>query len=504
MGGFYLKFKHRAPLNLKPLNIICIAISVTLISGSIITVSFIFTHPLLAKICFNILAILSLLTQFITILSDPGYVDRVNCPFDFSEQHVVLDLGGAGEGDGYAQIKQDSSSEDSDSDEKKVKNEPSSEKVEISENPDFKGDFQKKTARVRTASVGKSKHNSDWTLCQKCEAYRPPRSHHCKVCNRCVQKMDHHCPWIGNCVGQDNQRSFIQYLFYLLWTCIFGFFMTIGRCFQFNFIQTGSSLEDSNTDELAWYVSMSVQCFIFGLFSGAILYEQLQSVMRDETAIEYLIRMKRNRLRRRRTTGTGIGFRKNTTVLQDVTDEEDNTNPELSPFQTNPPPQRLSSNLIEHDTENPTENPTPETRQPETDISLNPAIIMPEENHAPAITSNNTSTIEETYLPHLTRRRYEDVSKIHADGGALEFQHLGNQFQRPGLTRLKRVMGPTVLSWFIPFVIGGSSLEEIHSSICGLGNNKILGYVYRNVKSCAGLFCGNSRGGGSGSGYQRV
>lgn len=67
---------------------------------------------------------------------------------------------------------------------------------------------------------------------------------------------------------------------------------------------------------LFFHVSMAVQCFVFGLFSAAILYEQLQSVMRDETAIEYLIRMKQNRLRRRRTTGTGIGFRKNTTVLQ--------------------------------------------------------------------------------------------------------------------------------------------------------------------------------------------
>ena len=64
-----------------------------------------------------------------------------------------------------------------------------------------------------------------------------------------------------------------------------------------------------------FHISMAVQCMIFGLFSGAILYEQLQSVMRDETAIEYLIRMKRNRLRRKRTTSTGIGFRKNTTVL---------------------------------------------------------------------------------------------------------------------------------------------------------------------------------------------
>merc|ERR1712048_1092923 len=116
--------------------------------------------------------------------------------------------------------------------------------------------------------------------------------------------------------------------------------MTVGRLLKFNFI------EPDDDSEFAWYVSIAVQCMIFGLFSGAILYEQLQSVMRDETAIEYLIRMKRNRLRRKRTTSTGIGFRKNTTVLQDVTDEEDNSTEQHVP-------QRLSSNIIEQHDEKP-------------------------------------------------------------------------------------------------------------------------------------------------------
>uniref|UniRef100_H2YDE8 Palmitoyltransferase n=1 Tax=Ciona savignyi TaxID=51511 RepID=H2YDE8_CIOSA len=35
----------------------------------------------------------------------------------------------------------------------------------------------------------------DWTVCQRCETYRPPRAHHCKICRRCVRRMDHHCPW---------------------------------------------------------------------------------------------------------------------------------------------------------------------------------------------------------------------------------------------------------------------------------------------------------------------
>jgi len=35
----------------------------------------------------------------------------------------------------------------------------------------------------------------DWTLCTRCETFRPPRAHHCRICKRCVKRMDHHCPW---------------------------------------------------------------------------------------------------------------------------------------------------------------------------------------------------------------------------------------------------------------------------------------------------------------------
>lgn len=35
----------------------------------------------------------------------------------------------------------------------------------------------------------------DWTVCTRCETYRPPRAHHCRICRRCIRRMDHHCPW---------------------------------------------------------------------------------------------------------------------------------------------------------------------------------------------------------------------------------------------------------------------------------------------------------------------
>lgn len=34
------------------------------------------------------------------------------------------------------------------------------------------------------------------TRCPKCDAARPPRAHHCAICDRCVMGMDHHCPWV--------------------------------------------------------------------------------------------------------------------------------------------------------------------------------------------------------------------------------------------------------------------------------------------------------------------
>lgn len=49
-------------------------------------------------------------------------------------------------------------------------------------------------------------------FCHKCDAFKPPRAHHCRQCKRCVLRMDHHCPWIGNCVGNHNQAHFMRLL----------------------------------------------------------------------------------------------------------------------------------------------------------------------------------------------------------------------------------------------------------------------------------------------------
>lgn len=65
------------------------------------------------------------------------------------------------------------------------------------------------------------------SICKKCISPKPPRTHHCSVCNKCVLQMDHHCPWINNCVGFYNHRYFFLFLVYLfvgaLYVCTVGY-----------------------------------------------------------------------------------------------------------------------------------------------------------------------------------------------------------------------------------------------------------------------------------------
>ncbi|KAB2577724.1 Palmitoyltransferase pfa4 [Lasiodiplodia theobromae] len=50
--------------------------------------------------------------------------------------------------------------------------------------------------------------------CSKCDAPKPPRTHHCKICGRCIPKMDHHCPWLANCVSHTTYPHFLRTIVY--------------------------------------------------------------------------------------------------------------------------------------------------------------------------------------------------------------------------------------------------------------------------------------------------
>ena len=54
------------------------------------------------------------------------------------------------------------------------------------------------------------------SLCPFCEIIRLPRSRHCNICNRCVERYDHHCPWVNNCIGKTNHFPFYMHLIFLI------------------------------------------------------------------------------------------------------------------------------------------------------------------------------------------------------------------------------------------------------------------------------------------------
>lgn len=56
------------------------------------------------------------------------------------------------------------------------------------------------------------------SMCSQCQTFKPPLSHHCRICNRCISRMDHHCPWMNNCVGASNLKHFLLFLIYT-WIC---------------------------------------------------------------------------------------------------------------------------------------------------------------------------------------------------------------------------------------------------------------------------------------------
>ncbi|CAH8391378.1 unnamed protein product [Eruca vesicaria subsp. sativa] len=68
----------------------------------------------------------------------------------------------------------------------------------------------------------------DLRYCQKCSHFKPPRAHHCRVCKRCVLRMDHHCIWINNCVGHTNYKVFFVFVVYAVTTCVYSLVLLVG------------------------------------------------------------------------------------------------------------------------------------------------------------------------------------------------------------------------------------------------------------------------------------
>ena len=57
-------------------------------------------------------------------------------------------------------------------------------------------------------------------LCPTCQIMKTPRSHHCNICNQCVERFDHHSLLLNKCIGVKNHQIYLVFIASLLCTFV--------------------------------------------------------------------------------------------------------------------------------------------------------------------------------------------------------------------------------------------------------------------------------------------
>lgn len=123
----------------------------------------------------------------------------------------------------------------------------------------------------------------DLRYCQKCGHYKPPRAHHCRVCKRCVLKMDHHCIWINNCVGHENYKIFLVFVLYAVIASFYSMILIIG-----SIIHSAPKDEQLGSDSSRTLIIIcGVILCPLTLALSVLLGWHIHLILQNKTTIEY-------------------------------------------------------------------------------------------------------------------------------------------------------------------------------------------------------------------------
>jgi ribosomal protein L40E len=139
--------------------------------------------------------------------------------------------------------------------------------------------------------------NVNQRACSKCNAWKPPRAHHCRYCRRCILMYDHHCSWVGNCIGHGNLHFFTQYLLYTSSGAVYSLFLMA----HYSGVGLSYYSEETSSDgrrSLACFIWLLYAAILFvlsGLATAYRLVKVMTNVHRGITAYEALLLAPRSR-----------------------------------------------------------------------------------------------------------------------------------------------------------------------------------------------------------------
>ncbi|OMJ65210.1 hypothetical protein SteCoe_38800 [Stentor coeruleus] len=114
-------------------------------------------------------------------------------------------------------------------------------------------------------------------ICPFCAVKKINSTVHCHHCQKCVKKFDHHCPWINNCVGENNHKLFILYVFVLTIDLVLSSTITILAFF--NKYYGKNKLIPTETNYKYIDLGISAFCLIILIFVIPILYIQTCNII---------------------------------------------------------------------------------------------------------------------------------------------------------------------------------------------------------------------------------
>ncbi|KAG1365797.1 S-acyltransferase [Cocos nucifera] len=123
----------------------------------------------------------------------------------------------------------------------------------------------------------------DLRYCQKCSHYKPPRTHHCRVCKSCILRMDHHCVWINNCVGHENYKVFIIFVLYGVIACIYSMVLLVGN---FTRDPQKDQVQSSDSNKITYLIAGIILCPLT-LALSILLGWHIYLILQNKTTIEY-------------------------------------------------------------------------------------------------------------------------------------------------------------------------------------------------------------------------